>query len=134
MLHLKTSYRHLKHIISAPIIWSCIIPLVIVDIWLEIYHRLCFPLYGLTYIKRSKYIKIDRHKLKYLNYRQKIGCMYCGYANGVIHYWSVIADKTEYYWCGIQHQKDKNFVSPKHHQIFSKYGDEKEFKKKYKKQ
>ncbi len=38
-----------------------------------------------------------------------------------------IAGETEEYWCGIQHKKDKDFISPKHHKDFLKYGDKKTF-------
>ena len=64
--------------ILLPILWSLAIPLVIADIWIEIYHRILFPLYGLPYVKRGNYIQImDRAKLPYLNIIQKIYCMYC---------------------------------------------------------
>jgi hypothetical protein len=130
MEKLKTKNRALRHWVSFPFIFSCIIPLVITDLWIEIYHRICFPLYGLKYIKRSRYIRIDRQKLSYLTALQKIGCMYCGYANGVIAYWVQIAGATERYWCGIKH-KEGNFVSPEHHKNFAKYGDKKDFEEKY---
>ncbi|MBU1032352.1 MAG: hypothetical protein ABII13_05045 [Patescibacteria group bacterium] len=82
-------------------------------------------------MKRSSFIKIDRHKLKYLNFFQKVYCVYCGYANGVLQYWVKIAGETERYWCGIQHESSKDFVPPEHHKNFAKYGDEEDFKKKY---
>ncbi len=131
MLYLNNPRKLLKHIIITPITWACIIPLIITDICIEIYHRICFPLCGMPYVKRSKYIKIDRHKLKYLNPLQKLNCTYCGYANGVIQYWVKIIGETEHYWCGIQHKKDDNLISPPHHKKFSKYEDEDDFKKKY---
>jgi len=131
MLYIKNSYRLLRHTIITPIVWACVIPLVILDICAEIYHRVCFPLYGIPYVKRDSYIKIDRHKLKYINLRQKIYCVYCGYANGVINYWSRIAAETERYWCGIKHKEDGPFVPPAHHKYFPKYGDEDGFKRRY---
>lgn len=133
MDYLKTQNRRLGHIISAPYIYSVIIPVVIADLWIEIYHRICFPLYGLPYIKRGTYIHVDRVKLSYLNPLQKIFCMYCGYVNGVFAYWVQIAAATEKYWCGIQHKKIKNITLPKHHKGFIPYGDEKAFEEKYKK-
>lgn len=135
MDNLKFKNRYIRHLISTPFIWSAIIPLIITDIWIEIYHRICFPLYGLKYIQRSKYIKIDRQKLNYLKPKQKISCMYCGYANGAINYWTQIIAQTEKYWCGIAHQEDPNFIPPQHHKDlkFAKFGDEKEYNKKYKK-
>ena len=120
--------RLLRHIISIPFIWMMIIPCIITDIMIEIYHRICFPLYGLPYVKRSKYIRIDRHKLKYLSLVQKINCMYCGYANGLLHYASTIAGVTEYYWCGIMHQKKNGFLPPEHHKGFLPYNDKKAYK------
>ena len=132
MLYLKNPFRLLKHIIVIPLVSSLIIPLIILDIWMEIYHRICFPLCRMPYVKRKNYIKlIDRAKLQYLNWLQKIYCMYCGYGNGVIRYWARIVGDTERYWCGIQHKEEPYFAIPKHQMNFSKYGDEADFKKKY---
>jgi hypothetical protein len=128
----KYKGRFFRHALSAPFVWIQIIPLVISDVFLEIYHRICFPLYGLETVRRKDYIRImDRPQLKYLKFFDKLACMYCGYANGWLHYASVIAGKTEKYWCGIKHKKYAGFVPPKHHKDFIKYGDEKEFKKLY---
>jgi hypothetical protein len=127
MDYLKRKGRLFFHIISMPIIWSLVIPVVILDIWIELYHRTCFPLYGIPYVKRQNYVLIDRHKLQYLSFTQKIGCVYCGYVNGIIHYWSEIGGRTEKYWCGIMHHKKKGFIPPKHHVTFLRYGDKKQF-------
>jgi hypothetical protein len=108
-----------------------IIPFVILDVFIEIYHHVCFPLYGLTMIIRGNYIKIDRHRLAYLSPLDKVHCAYCGYANGLLHYSSIIAGETEKYWCGIKHKKTPGFVEPEHHKDFLKYGDEKSFHEKY---
>lgn len=122
---------YVKNVASAPFIFGMAVPFVFLDICLELYHRVCFPLYGLAYVRRSDYIKIDRHKLKYLTFKEKMGCLYCGYANGLLHYASVIAGITEKYWCGIMHQKHQGFVPPPHHKDFVEYGDEAAFYKKY---
>lgn len=132
MHYLKNSYRLLKHFIVVPLLYTLAVPIIITDIWIEIYHRICFPLCGIPYVKRKNYIKIDRHKLKYLNSFQKIYCVYCGYANGVIPYWVKIASETEQYWCGIQHEKNPDLIVPSHHKNFSEYNNEKDFNQKYK--
>jgi len=124
--------RKWGHIIVAPIVASLVIPLVIFDIWAEIYYRICFLFCKIPYVARKKFNKIDRQKLSYLNIMQKFFCIYCGYANGLINYWQEIAGQTKFYWCGIKHNKDRNFIEPEHHKQFSKYGDEQEFKQKYK--
>lgn len=97
----------------------------ILEIFGEMYHRICFPLYGLPYVKRSEYIVIDRHKLQYLNWFQKIACVYCGYVNGIFRYASAIAGQTERYWCGIIHSRG---TKQPHQKNFLPYGDEKAYK------
>ena len=120
------------HILSMPFIWGVVPFLFFMDIVIEIYHHICFTLYGLPYVDRSSYIKIDRQKLSYLTNWQKIGCMYCGYANGLFSYWVVIGATTEKYWCGIQHKSDGKFIAPAHHKNFAKYNDQDDFNAKYK--
>lgn len=127
----ETLLRRLKHWLAAPFILVMIFPIVLTDIFLEIYHRIAFPLYGLKCVNRSSYIKIDRQKLSYLNWFQKLSCAYCGYANGAINYAQEIAGITESYWCGIMHEPKKGFHVQKHHKNFLPYGDEKAFKNKY---
>lgn len=105
--------------------------IVLLDIWVEIYHRISFPFYGLKYIKRRDYIKIDRHLLSYLNPIQKMNCLYCGYANGALKYIVKIVAETEKYWCGIQHKQTENFQVPEHHADFIAYGDEEKYREIY---
>lgn len=123
---------HIRNAISGPFIWWMIIPLAVADLFLEIYHRICFPLYGIPLVERSKYIRItDRAKLPYLNWMERFGCAYCGYANGWLHYASVIAAKTEHYWCAIAHLEDRGYIPPDHEKDFVKYGDEKTLHMRY---
>jgi hypothetical protein len=90
-------------IVSAPIIYAMIVPLVLLDIFAFLYQYVCFSIYKIKKIKRSDYIVIDRHKLGYLNIFQKINCVYCGYANGLLSYVSELASLTEKFWCPIKH-------------------------------
>lgn len=128
MEFLKHPKRFFRHLIATPFIYSLLIPFVIIDIWVEIYHRICFPCYGLQYVKRKNYIRIDRQKLKYLNIIDKVHCMYCGYVNGLINYVRTIAGETEKYWCGIKHKPGGGFQEPEHHKDFLEYGDEEAFR------
>jgi hypothetical protein len=109
-----------------------IVPLLFCDICVEIYHRICFPLYGIAYVKRSRYIRVsDRQKLPYLKWYEKLGCMYCGYANGWLHYASVIAGKTESYFCAIAHLEIRGYIPSEHEKSFAKYGDEAALRRRY---
>ncbi len=125
-------YAGLRNLAAAPFIWLMIIPAVILDIFLEIYHRICFPLYGMEYVKRSQYIRItDRAKLPYLKWYEKFNCAYCGYVNGLLHYASVIAGKTESYWCAIAHLEERGYVPTEHEKFFAKYGEEASLRRRY---
>lgn len=66
---------------------------------------------------------MDRDKLSYLGFFQKMSCAYCGYANGLTLYIGEIAARTEIYWCGIMHKKKKGFVPTRYYRDFLKYGD-----------
>ncbi|HQW28803.1 MAG TPA: hypothetical protein PK529_06435 [Verrucomicrobiales bacterium] len=88
---------------TAPVIWSCLIPILLLDLFVTIYQAICFPVYGIPKVKRSDYIRLDRRHLAYLNWVEKLNCEYCGYANGVIASASEIAARTEQYWCPIKH-------------------------------
>lgn len=122
----------LRHAIATPFIWLMIVPVVFADILLEIYHHICFPLYKYPLVKRSEYIRIvDRAKLPYLSWWERFGCAYCGYVNGWLHYASVIAGKTEHYWCAVAHLEDRGYRPAEHEQDFVKYGDEAELRKRY---
>lgn len=109
-------------VITAPIIYSMIVPLVVLDFFAYLYQTICFPIYKIKKIKRSDYVVVDRHKLGYLNFFEKINCMYCGYANGLLSYVGEIASLTEQYWCPIKHaSKVKNPHDKYWH--FGDYGD-----------
>jgi hypothetical protein len=129
MEHKKYPERMQRHIFSIPFIYMMIIPMVIFDLFMEVYHRVCFPLYGIPIIRRKDHIRIDRHKLSYLTLIEKVHCAYCGYANGLMSYGTAIAAETEKYWCGIKHAKYKGFQEPAHHKSFIEYGDEKAYRK-----
>ena len=131
MDYIKNKNRHFWHIISLPIIFSVFIPVFILDVWVEIYHRTCFVLYGLKYVERKKYVKVDRQRLSYLRWYQKIGCAYCGYANGLAAYWVAVFGETEKYWCGISHKEVEGSHCPGHHCDFAEYGNKKSFIDKY---
>ena len=133
MEYLKNNHYKIKHIVIIPIVTSLIIPLIIFDIWVELYHRICFPLYKLPFVKRSAYIKLDRFKLPYLTFWQKMYCAYCGYGRGLVYYWKELAAQTEKYWCGISEAKNPGYISPEHQETlqFAHYGDEINFQRKY---
>ena len=89
-------------VLTAPFIYALILPLVLLDLFVTLFHAVCFPVYGIEKVPRRDYVVIDRHQLAYLNGLQKLNCMYCGYANGLIGWVREIAARTEAHWCPIK--------------------------------
>ncbi|MBM9502492.1 hypothetical protein JWG44_19755 [Leptospira sp. 201903071] len=113
-----------QNVVSAPIIYMIVIPLIFLDVSMTIYQMICFRLYGIPAVKRSDYITLDRHRLNYLNLLEKINCDYCSYANGLFAYVTEIGARTEQYWCPIKHAR-KNLIVHKRYPYFIDYGDAK---------
>ena len=115
-------------VLSAPMIYSLIVPIALLDLWITVYQRLCFPLYGIARVRRSSYIVIDRHHLAYLNAIEKFNCFYCSYANGVFAYVREVAGRTEQYWCPIRHAQ-RMMAPHRHYGEFVDYGDGEGYRK-----
>lgn len=90
-------------ILTAPVIYSLIVPLLIVDAWVGIYQAICFRVYRIPRVRRADYIVFDRRHLAYLNWIEALNCVFCGYANGLVAYVREISSRTEQYWCPIKH-------------------------------
>jgi hypothetical protein len=116
------------NLLAAPVIYSMIVPIVLLDGWISLYQWICFPLFGIRRVLRREYIIIDRHKLSYLNGIEKLNCVYCGYANGVFAYTREITARTETYWCPVKH--GKRTVDPhRYYDDFAPYGDASGYKR-----
>jgi len=115
-----------RNVVTAPIIYSLIFPVFILDIWVTLYQAICFPLYRVPKVRRSHYIVVDRHSLSYLNFIEKLNCIYCGYCSGVFSYVREISARTEQYWCPIKHAR-KVLDPHRRYAQFADYGQAEEF-------
>jgi hypothetical protein len=139
---LRDAHRHLKqsipayiregsllNLLTAPVIYSLMVPLAIFDLWTTLYQWVCFPIYGVERVPRRPYFVIDRHKLAYLNGIEKVNCTFCSYANGLLAYVAEVAARTEQYWCPIKHARA--IPTPhQRYQSFLDYGDAKGYRRK----
>lgn len=107
---------------TAPVIYSLIIPLALIDAWASLYQAVCFRAYRIPRVQRSQYIVVDRNRLSYLNAIEALNCLYCEYANGVIAYVREISSRTEQYWCPIKHALAVTDPHLRYYQ-FLEYGD-----------
>ena len=135
-LHARYKIRLLEYIITArpisiitaPVIYSMVVPIALMDLSITIYQHICFRAYGIPRVKRKDYILIDRHQLNYLNIIEKFNCIYCGYGNGFVAYAQEIIARTEQYWCPIKHAQR---VLGRHERYanFVDYGDAENYMK-----
>lgn len=109
-------------LLTAPVVYSLLLPFVLLDLSVTLYQSICFRVYGIARVPRRRYFAIDRHKLAYLNGIEKVNCTYCSYANGLIAYVREVAARTEQYWCPIKHARR---VPSQHNRygLFFEYGD-----------
>ena len=94
-----------QNLITGPIIYSMIIPLLVTDLFITFYQLTCFPIYVIKKVRRADYIIFDRQNLQYLNFIEKFHCTYCAYGSGMIAYMSEIVARTEQYFCPIKHAR-----------------------------
>jgi hypothetical protein len=116
--------------LTAPIIYGMAVPLVIFDICVTFYQLTCFPIYGISRVRRSDYIVFDRRHLAYLNIIEKFDCLYCSYGNGLVAYATEILARTEQYFCPIKHAQ-KVAGTHARYQYFLDFGDAADLHKKF---
>jgi hypothetical protein len=98
------------NLITGPVIYSVIFPLLLLDAFVSLYQALCFPIYKIPKIRRSDFIVFDRQTLKYLDWVSKFHCTYCAYAVGLIAFVQVVIGATEAYFCPIKHHHEKTHL------------------------
>jgi len=111
-----------QNLITGPIIYGMILPLLMLDLCVSFYQFTCFPIYGVTKVRRSDYIVFDRQYLDYLNFIEKFHCTYCAYGSGLMGYMAEILARTEQYFCPIKHAH-KILGTHSHYNRFLDYGD-----------
>jgi hypothetical protein len=92
-----------QNLITGPLIYGMVLPMLMIDLCVTVYQWLCFPVYGITKVRRRDYLVFDRRHLGYLNSIEKFHCTYCEYGNGLMAYMTEILARTEQYFCPIKH-------------------------------
>jgi hypothetical protein len=111
-----------QNLITGPIIYGMVVPMLMLDLCVSFYQWVCFPIYGITKVRRSDYLVFDRRHLGYLNFIEKFHCTYCEYGNGLMAYMAEILARTEQYFCPIKHAR-KILSTHSRYNRFMDYGD-----------
>lgn len=106
------------------------IPAVLLDLTITIYQYAAFTLYRIPYVRRDEYFIYERRFLDYLNFIQKLNCLYCSYMNGLFGYAVEIGARTERYWCPIKAAHKPEF-SHDWYRDFADYGNPEEWDEKF---
>lgn len=107
---------------TAPVVYSLLPPLALLDLVVWLYQGICFPIYGMERVPRRDYMVLDRHRLQYLNVIERSHCVYCSYANGLLAYVREVAARTEQYWCPIKHTRQQPAPHSRYYRFLT-YGD-----------
>ena len=118
---------HWLTVVTAPVIYSVLLPMCVFDLFVTVYQWVCFPVYGIARVKRSDYFVYDRSHLAYLNLIEKINCAYCSYGNGLVAYAREVVGRTEQYWCPIKHAR-KTLQAHPYYTGFLDFGDAQGYK------
>ena len=120
------------NLLTAPIIYGMVLPMLLLDACISLYQIICFPVYKISKVKRGDYMIFDRHHLSYLNIVEKSHCIYCSYANGLLAYATEIIARTEQYFCPIKHAR-KMMGRHARYASFAAYGDAEDYQTKLEK-
>lgn len=118
-----------QNFLTMPVIYGMVVPLALFDLCVTLYQLICFPIYGIARVRRADYIVIDHQQLAYLNIIEKMHCIYCSYAVGMISYAREITARTEQYFCPIKHAR-KILGAHSRYRDFLDYGDAENFHEK----
>ncbi|NTV93900.1 MAG: hypothetical protein HGA75_00585 [Thiobacillus sp.] len=123
----KGSLRYLVEapplfILTAPVIYGAALPLALLDLAVTVYQAICFPIYKIAKVRRADHFVYDRHLLPYLNWIERMNCLYCSYGNGLMSYGREIIARTELYWCPIKHARRLSDAHARYPDFFD-YGD-----------
>lgn len=84
-------------------IYSMIIPVFILDVWVTFYQWVYFTTMGIPKIQKNTFVVMERWDLSKLTFMQKINCVYCEYVNGILAFAKAVGNQTEVYSCAIRH-------------------------------
>jgi len=120
-----------KYLFSMPFIYGMFLPVVFFSICLEIYHQVCFRIYGIPLVNKKEFFVYDRQLLPYLNWLEKFNCLYCSYVNNVFRYAVEIGGRTERFWCPIKYARRIENTHSQYHK-FASFLDGENFRKRWK--
>jgi len=97
---------------TAPIIYSGILFIAFLDVYITICRYVCFRSCKIADTKRNGYYIFERAYLEFLNFIQMINCAYCSYGNGLMaHVGAILIEVEKRVHLSLAEKNDtRNFV------------------------
>jgi hypothetical protein len=118
-----------QNYLTMPVIYAMGVPLVLLDLCVSLYQLVCFPVYRIARVKHGDYMLFDHQQLEYLNIIEKVHCVYCSYAVGLLGYAREVTARTEQYFCPIKHAH-KVLGAHRRYKSFLEYGEADDYHRK----
>ena len=110
------------YILTAPVVYGALFPLLLLDLAVSLYQWICFPVYDIPRLNRADFFVFDRARLPYLNTIERLNCLYCSYGNGLLAWAKEVGGRTEQFWCPIKHAHRIAAPHERYKEFFD-YGD-----------
>ncbi len=114
-------------LLIVPFVYALVVPFIALDLGVWLCQRVCFSVWGIDLVRRADYIRLDKSHLAYLNSIEKLNCVYCSYANGLVAFVREVAARSEQYWCPIKHAVRTQSTHSRYRR-FVDYGDAEGFR------
>ena len=88
-----------RHIFVLPFALVMLVPLLIFDFCLSVFHRIVFALCKMKRVNRAAHFKLDQMKIAQLGKLSRLFAIYIYYARGLMSYAGKIAAECDQYWC-----------------------------------
>ena len=103
----KKKRSFFRHIIVLPFAVVFLVPLVVFDISLSLFHRIVFGICKMKKVNRKTHFKVDQMKIAQLSKMQRFFAIYILYLRGIMNFGAKIAQECEYYWCQVRPTKGR---------------------------
>ena len=107
MKHAKKKNSLFGNILALPFAIAFLIPLVVYDLFLSLFHRIVFGLCKIKKVNRKSHFKVDQMKIAQLSKMQRFYAIYILYLRGLMNFGAKIAQECEYHWCQVRPTKGR---------------------------
>lgn len=103
----KSKRSFIRHIFVMPFAVAFLLPVMVFDMCLSLFHRIIFGICGMKKVNRKSHFKVDQMKIAQLSKMQRFYAIYLLYLKGIMSFGLKIAQESEQYWCHVRPVKGR---------------------------